>query len=113
LERRCTPTRLQASHVLKTIIFTVTILLNVKTFFEEPAASIIGVVYRLSTPVMVAEGSFGTSVYTYQTAGVARFEDNLHSHHSDNLKFGICNGRLKFPPYNLECKITLHDRNVT
>jgi hypothetical protein len=62
---------------------------------------------------MVAEGSFGTSVYTYQTAGVTRLEDHLHSHHSDNLKFGICDGRLKFPPYNLECKITLHDRNVT
>lgn len=63
---------------------------------------------------MEIEGSFGTSVYTYQTAGVTRLEDNnLHSHHSHNLKFVICDSRLKFPPYNVEFKITLNDRNVT
>jgi hypothetical protein len=73
--------------------------------FEEPAPSIIKVVYFLSTPVMEAEGSFGTSVFTYQTADVTRLEDNnLRSHLSDKLKFGICDGKLKFPPYNLELK---------
>jgi hypothetical protein len=44
--------------------------------FEEPAASIVRVVYVLSTPGMEAEGSFGTSVYTYQTEGATRLEDN-------------------------------------
>jgi len=89
-------------------------LVKCKDIFEEPAASIIRVVYFLSTPVMEIEGSFGTSVYTYQTAGVTRLEDNnLHSHHSHNLKFVICDSRLKFPPYNVEFKITLNDRNVT
>lgn len=89
-------------------------LVKCKDIFEELATSIIRVVYFLSTPAMEAEGSFGTSVYTYQTVGVTRLEDNnLHSHHSDNLKFVICDGRSKFPPYNLECKITLNDPNVT
>jgi hypothetical protein len=35
----------------------------------------------------MAEGSFGTSVYTYPTAGVTRLEDNnFHSHHSAKRK---------------------------
>jgi len=51
-------------------------LAKCKDIFEEPAASIIRAVYFLSTPVMVAEGYFGMSIYTYQTAGVTCLEDN-------------------------------------